>query len=110
MSRKINNLAEELEYGHLQELKENNRTAFLVEDTENSKVYMKILNRGEQMFYQENDKAFICEISVLHDVVFTESIKKWDTGEKIKPQEKEKVKNNIQKFFKNNYNTDISFT
>jgi len=110
MSRKFKNLAEELEYEHIQELKCNNETAFLVEDTENSKVYMKILNRGEQLFYQENDKAFICEISVLHDIIFTESIKKWDSGEKIKPQEKEKVKNNIQKFFKDNYNTDIKFT
>jgi hypothetical protein len=110
MGRKFKNLAEELEYEHIQELKANNETAFLVEDTENSKVYMKILNRGEHMFYQENDRAFICEISVLHDIVFTESIKKWDTGDKITLQEKENVKNNIKKFFKNFYNTDISFT
>lgn len=110
MGRKFKNLAEELEYEHIQELKANNGTAFLVEDTENSKVYMKILNRGEHMFYQENDRAFICEISVLHDIVFTESIKKWDTGDKITLQEKGNVKNNIKKFFKNIYNTDISFT
>ncbi len=110
MARKFKNLAEELEYEHIQELKENNETSFLIEDTENSKVYLKILNRGEHLFYQENDRAFICEISVLYDIVFTNSIKKWDTGDKITPKEKEKIINNIKNFFKNIYNTDIKFT
>ncbi|HOJ78580.1 MAG TPA: hypothetical protein PLZ08_10890 [Bacillota bacterium] len=110
MAKKFKNLAAELEYEHIQELKAKNESAFLVKDTEDSKVYLKILNRGEQLFYQENDRAFICEISLPHNVVFIETIKKWNTGTKLTPQEKEEVINNIQRFFKNNYNTDINFT
>jgi len=70
---------------------------------------MLILNRGEQLFYQEDNRAFICEISVIHDVINTDSIRKWDSGEKITFQEKEQIKGNIIYFFMNNYKTVIRF-
>lgn len=109
MSKTFKNLAEQLEYEHIQDLKKNHEGAYSVELDKTGICYIRILNRGEQMFYQENDRAFICEISVLHDIVFSKSIKKWDNGEKVTEQEKNDIKNKITFFFKQYHNTDIKF-
>lgn len=109
MGEKYYSLAEQLEYEHIQELKNNKEKTFEVIN-DNTISHMLILNRGEQLFYQENDKAFICEISVILDIVVSESIKRWDSGEKIKVQEREQIKKNIEKFFMDTYKTSIKFT
>lgn len=108
MVGKFKSLAAQLEYEHIQELKNNKEKTFEVLN-DNIISHMLILNRGEQLFYQEGDKAFICEISVKYDIVISDSIKKWDNGEKITSQEKEQIKRNIAKFFLDNYKTNMSF-
>ena len=109
MGRKFKNITEQYEYEYIQELKNNNEKAFAVKNN-NYTSYMLILHRGEQLFYQEGTRAFICEISARYDFVITESIKRWDTGEKITEEEKENIRENITKFFKDNYNTSVKFT
>ncbi len=108
MGKTFTNLAEQLEYEHIQAMKRDKEKAFTVNDN-NKTFYMLILNRGEQLFYQEDERAFICEISVIDDVVFSGSIKKWDSGERITVQEKDQIQKNIKKFFMDNYQTLMRF-
>jgi len=109
MEKKFTNKAEQLRYEHIQELKKDNDKTFTM-NYDNKTLHMKILNRGEQFFYQDGDRAFICEISVFADIIYTESIKRWDNGEKINNNEMEEVKRNIERFFMDIYTTTISFT
>ena len=108
MGKSFKNLAEQLEYEHIQVMKRDKEKLFTFNNN-NKTCNLKILNRGEQLFYQEDERAFICEISVMDDVVFSGSIKKWDSGEKITVQEKEQIKQSIEKFFMDNYQTLIWF-
>lgn len=108
MQRNFKNLAEQMEYEYIQQLKSNKDEAFPI--TSDGKIsYLKILNRGEQLFYQEDNRALICEISVIHDVVIDESIKKWDSGEKVTDKEKNQIRKNIERFFAESYQTNIRF-
>lgn len=47
-----------------------------------------ILGRGENLFFQKNDKAFICDISARDAELDKSSIKKWDDGTKISLEQK----------------------
>ncbi len=106
--KKFKHLAEQLEYELIQAIKDNKEKLFAVNNN-NKTCYLKILNRGEQLFYQEDERAFICEISVMDEVVFSGSIKKWDSGAKITAQEKEQIKQSIEKFFMDNYQILMRF-
>lgn len=79
-------------------------------DGDNTKIGILILNRGEQMFYQENDKGFICEISARNSIVFTKTIKKWDNGKKISTEEKDKIIERIGKSYKMAYQDEVTFS
>ncbi len=72
MGKSFKNLAEQLEYEHIQAMKKDKEKVFTVNNN-NKTSYMLILNRGEQLFYQEDGRAFICDISLMDDVVFSGS-------------------------------------
>ena len=50
---------------------------------------IRIIERGERLFYQCHDKALICEFDPYSTTVFLSSIRKWDDGKKMNPEERE---------------------
>ncbi|WP_313492027.1 MULTISPECIES: hypothetical protein [Sphingobacterium] len=52
---------------------------------------IKILGRGEELFFQKNDNALICDISARFAVIDPTSIKRWDNGSKIYDEEREAI-------------------
>ena len=51
----------------------------------------KILGRGEMAFYQQGDRALLMEILAGYGVIFAKSIRRWDDGKKVTPEEREVV-------------------
>lgn len=90
MTRKFRNESEKLNYEYIQELKqkmEADREPKI--PTESGEIcYIRILHRGEQLFYQQGGKAVICEISTTYRRFYIDSIRKWDDGSKISDEEK----------------------
>jgi len=85
----------------------NDNTINRVQD-ENGNLYgIRVLGRGNNLFFQENDKALICEIDAVHAVIFTKTIKKWEGEKEMSVEEKKRVTNLIQKYYKEVYNPDV---
>jgi hypothetical protein len=107
MTRKFRNQAEELTYNYIQELKTQHDKAYKVECEGGEECYARILNRGEQLFYQQGDRAIICEISVTEGLLDMKSIKRWDDGSKITDAERESIKKCLGDFFQNTYGIEL---
>lgn len=69
-----------------------------------------ILGRGENLFFQKGDKAFICDISARDSELDKSSIKKWDDGTKISIDQKKdlaiKIADLYKKFYKDQLKID----
>lgn len=94
----------ELEY--LKDIKADAKINEKVDKTGTFKI--KILNRGEQLYYQSEDKALIFEIGLLPKIVlFTKTIKKWDNGKKVTDEERSILYERITQYFLNSDNEKI---
>jgi hypothetical protein len=51
----------------------------------------KFLGRGEMAFYQQGDRALLMEVLAGYGVIFAYSIRWWDNGKKVSPEERETV-------------------
>jgi hypothetical protein len=78
----------------------------LIQEGEN--IYaIRILSKGENLFFRENDKALICTIDAVHGAIYKDSIKAWDIPEKkMDNEEKERVVRLIYKFYKERLNPE----
>jgi hypothetical protein len=88
----------------LQKLKKGEFSAPYVED--NPEGYrIKIIGRGEQLFYQQDDKALFVEIVTDSknncENIFAASIKKWDNGKKVTEDEKRLILTRLKNYFVN---------
>ena len=52
-----------------------------LKDNQENSYGIRVLGRGESLFFQENEKALICEIDAVNEVIYSKSIKNWE-GEK----------------------------
>ncbi|HEX6426561.1 MAG TPA: hypothetical protein VF008_02700 [Niastella sp.] len=68
---------------------------------------MLILERGDSMFFQQNDAGFICDISARYAVIMPDSIVEWDNGNKISGEEKDKLLEVIKRLYKQTYLDDL---
>jgi hypothetical protein len=69
---------------------------------------IRVLGRGLNLFFRENEKGLICQIDAEHGVIYKRSIKLWDTTNKrMNPAEKERVFNLIFTFYQQFYNADV---
>lgn len=74
----------------------------------NGNVYgIMVLGRGENLFFQENDKALICEIDAVDSLVFTKSIKNWSGYKKMNEAERNRVVELIKHYYKMAYKRDL---
>lgn len=72
-------------------------------------VNLKIVYRGEGLFYQSEGRAFICPMSVAGGWVESKNIKKWHTGIKITNEELGVIKSNILDFFSSTQEMQVTF-
>lgn len=93
--KKTINESEKLNRQYMKELKEELQSAYRLELVDGGDCFIRILNRGEELFYFQAGKGLICEISAAHSLIYAQSIKKWDDGTKIGIKEKEAILNNI---------------
>jgi hypothetical protein len=75
-----------------------------VSDSEEYKF--KILGRGEMAFYQQNDRALFLEIDP-RGGIFEKSIRRWDDGKKVTPEEKKVIIERVTAFFRSRGIEDV---
>lgn len=66
-----------------------------------------ILYRGETLFYQENDRALLCEIAARFAAINPETIAQWDDNTDINPAERAAVLDKIITLYKKAYKDDL---
>ncbi|HDS1154188.1 TPA: hypothetical protein QDZ66_005044 [Pluralibacter gergoviae] len=70
-------------------------------------VRIKVIYRGERLYFQIKDRAIICIISARDAMLSKKSLKKWDSGEKIDSDEVELLCNTIQKYYAKSYSDEL---
>lgn len=76
---------------------------------DDSVIYkIKILERGDALFFQKNDDALICEISARLAMINPATINKWDNGNKISDQERTVIVEKIIELYKRAYKDDLA--
>lgn len=75
---------------------------------DNSNIYaIRVLGRGENLFFQENGKALICEIDAINSILYTDSIKNWSGCKKMDKIEKDRVINLIKYYYLRVYKNNL---
>ena len=88
-------------------LKANTDGVYRFKDLKNS-YGLLILGRGENLFFQENDKALICELSATHSLLNPLTITKWDNGQEITVDEKNSLLEKISKYYLLSYSNNLN--
>lgn len=89
----------------INELKTDQRAYRYEED--GNKYGLLILYRGETLFYQENDRALLCEIAARFAVINPETIAQWDDNTDINPDERAAILDKIMTLYKKAYKDDL---
>ncbi|OMP74946.1 MULTISPECIES: hypothetical protein [unclassified Chitinophaga] len=89
----------------INELKTDQRAYRYEED--GNKYGLLILYRGETLFYQENDRALLCEIAARFAVINPETIAQWDDNTDINSDERAAILDKIMTLYKKAYKDDL---
>ena len=74
----------------------------------NGNVYsIRVIGRGEDLFFQENDKALLCVIDAIDSIIYAKSIKSWDGEKKMNGAEKNRVLELIKYYYKIVYKSNL---
>ena len=65
------------------------------------------MGRGENLFFQENERALICEIDAINGVIYSKSIKKWEGAKKMNTEEHNRIIALIATYYKESYNLNV---
>ena len=74
----------------------------------NDQYGIYIIARGELLFFQQNDAAFLCDISARDALIIPDTIKSWDNGKKITAEEKPALLETIIRLYKQAYKDDLT--
>ncbi|MEZ0539975.1 hypothetical protein [Fibrella arboris] len=88
------------EYNLIQELKAQTNHGPMVEVNSVDKYKIMIIGRGEQLFYQQEDRALLCDIQVRNDLIYQNSIAWWDNGNAVTESEKSIILERLINYFK----------
>lgn len=94
----------------VKELKNTISGAHEFKDSDGTMYKMKILGRGEELFFQIGDDALICDISARFSVIDQMSIKRWDNGHKISDKERALILVKIVELYKKAYQDDLTLS
>lgn len=68
---------------------------------------LKILGRGEELFFKKGDGALICDISARFALIDPKSIRSWDNKHKISDEERKALLPKIIELYKIAYKDDL---
>lgn len=86
---------------YIRELKIDKSTGKIIENNLFEGYKIRIIERGERLFYQQKEKALICEIQIRNGSIFSSSIKKWDDDSIVTEEEKRTILERIKSYFIN---------
>jgi hypothetical protein len=89
------------------EIKDTITGAHEIDGKDGHKYKLKILGRGEELFFQKDNDAMICEISAWHAAIDPKSIRRWDNGNKISDEERALILVTIIDLYKKAYKEDL---
>lgn len=89
----------------INELKTDSRAYRYEED--GNKYGLLILYRGETLFYQENDRALLCEIAARFAFINPDTIAHWDDNTAIGTEERAVILEKIITLYKKAYKDDL---
>ncbi|GEM56365.1 hypothetical protein B0A58_00205 [Flavobacterium branchiophilum NBRC 15030 = ATCC 35035] len=92
---------------YVKKILEDNSIEKRIDDKGN--VYrIRVLGRGENLFFQENDNYLFCQIDAVNAVIFKSTIQKWDNlKDNMNSSEHERVSSLIEKYYKEIYNFNV---
>lgn len=90
----------------LQELKRDG-SACQFHDAEWGVIRLKLLYRGEFLFFQLNELALICEVSARYSTLDKTSLKRWDDGSVIGADEREALAKIIARYYRLCWKDDL---
>lgn len=87
---------------YIEDLKSEVTSAPMIEDNLVALYRIKILHKGEELFYFDKKlgKALIVEVQVRNRSVFKKSINKWDDESIIGEDEKDLIMSRISRYFR----------
>ncbi|MCG8537307.1 MAG: hypothetical protein MI808_19635 [Pseudomonadales bacterium] len=88
----------------------NDPTVSRYEDEHGNKYGIRVLGRGENLFFQENDKALVCVIDAVHSVIFEKSIKNWEGEKRMSKGERSRVSELIIQYYKKAINENVTLS
>lgn len=71
---------------------------------------IKVLGRGENLFFQEQGDGFVCVFDAVHQVLYTRSIKSWDGQGKMSASEKDRTIKVLGIAYKNIFKKELTTT
>lgn len=94
---------------YIEQLKNDTTVNRFKDDNDNS-YGIRVIGRGSYLFFQENDKALICQIDASNSVIFSKTIKKWNGKKKMTKQEKERITSLIKKYYECVYDSNVTIS
>jgi len=91
---------------YIKELKED-LTVNRWNDKEGNSYGIRVLGRGENLFFQENEKILFCDIDAAHAIIYVKSIKNWEGQKKMNAEERMCVIALIEKSYKEFYDPSV---
>ncbi|AIM35270.1 hypothetical protein KO02_00260 [Sphingobacterium sp. ML3W] len=83
------------------------KTVHRWQDKDGNSYGLRILGRGQNLFFQENKNVLLCEIDAEHAVIYVKSIKNWEGNKKMNAEERMRVITLIEKYYKEIYNPSV---
>jgi hypothetical protein len=66
-------------------------TGFREQASDGSEVKIQIVGRGEVAFYQRGERGLLLDVLAGRGILFAQSIRRWDTGEKVTDLERAQI-------------------
>ena len=79
-------------------------------DSEGNIYRIRVLSKGENLFFQENDRCLLCLIDAQNGIIYSKSIKKWEPNERMSPNERKRVTSLVEKYYREVYNPDVKLS
>ena len=98
-----------LQLDYLSELKSETKGVLgpRVEINEIENYKFRIVNRGDQLFHQEGDRALLIQMNPYDYAIYTELIRKWDNDQKVTEEEKNLIIERAKSYFRIYQNSEL---
>jgi hypothetical protein len=83
----------------IKNLKADNSTGKYIETNSRENYKIRVVRRGEGIFYQDGDRALICPTDPFLPIISVSKASRWDDGERPTEEEISKMKERIIKYF-----------